>query len=43
MKCIDNCGYYYKTENEKFPCCHCDLPIGMAPCEQEDETEDADE
>lgn len=30
-----NCGYYYKDENDKFACCHCENPI--APCEEEDE------
>ena len=43
MKCKD-CPYCYKTEDDRFPCCHFDGPEGWAPCEQEDyETEDTDE
>ena len=30
-----NCGYWYKTEDDDFPCCHFDGPDGWAPCEQE--------
>ena len=34
-----NCGYYYKGEDDDFPCCHC--PEGdIAPCEDEDECYD---
>ena len=35
-----NCGYYYKTEEDDFPCCHFppDDPY-PAPCEYEDEGE----
>ena len=36
MKCIDNCGYYWKEENEEYPSCHFEGPIGWAPCEQEE-------
>jgi hypothetical protein len=44
MKCTE-CGYYYKTEKDKYPCCHFEGPEGWAPCEQEEdeETEDIDE
>ena len=29
-----NCGYYYKGEDDDFPCCHC--PDGdIAPCEDD--------
>ena len=44
MKCTD-CPYYYKTENDKFPCCHWEsrCPDDKAPCEEEEyETEDVD-
>lgn len=34
-----NCGYYYKTENDVFPCCHFEGPDGWAPCEEEDSEE----
>lgn len=34
-----NCGYYYKGEDDFYPCCHCDEPKGYAPCEYEDEYE----
>ena len=38
VRCADsNCGYYYKAEGDKFPCCHCDLPDGWAPCERDDD------
>lgn len=36
MKCSDNCGYYWKEEDEKFARCHFEGPDGWAPCEQED-------
>ena len=44
MKCTE-CGYYYKTEEDEYPCCHFEGPEGWAPCEQEEdeETEDIDE
>ena len=43
MTCKD-CGYYYKTEEDRYPCCHFEGLPGWAPCEQEeDETEDIDE
>jgi hypothetical protein len=44
MKCKD-CPYHYKTEEDLFPCCHCDMPEGWAPCEQEEDydTEDTDD
>lgn len=34
-----NCGYYYKTEDDDFPCCHFEGPDGWAPCEAEDSEE----
>lgn len=40
MKCSDNCGYYWKEENETFARCHFEGPNGWAPCEQEEESED---
>ena len=40
--CAD-CGYYYKTENDKDPCCHFEGPEGWAPCEQEEPEEDESE
>ena len=35
-----NCGYYYKTEDDDFPCCH--FEGWPAPCEYgyEDECEE---
>lgn len=36
MRCSDNCGYYWKEEDEDFPCCHFEGPDGWAPCEQEE-------
>ena len=33
-----NCGYYYQTEEDDFPCCHFDInSIWAAPCEYDDE------
>lgn len=34
------CGYYWKEEGDRFPCCHFDedLPNGWAPCEQDEDT-----
>lgn len=37
MNMCENCVYYYKTEYDDFPCCHCTEPEGWAPCEYEDE------
>ena len=37
MTCTDNCGYYWKEEDDAFPRCHFEGPDGWAPCEQEDE------
>lgn len=31
MKCT-NCPYHYKTEEDLFPCCHCDLPEDWYEC-----------
>lgn len=39
MKCAE-CGYYYKTEEDKYPCCHFEGPEGWAPCEQEEDIEE---
>jgi hypothetical protein len=30
-----NCGYYYKGEDDDFPCCHCPDDVNPAPCEDE--------
>lgn len=38
MKCED-CPYYYKTEDDMWTCCHCDQPVGLAPCEIDDREE----
>ena len=32
-----NCGYYYKGEDDDFPCCHCPDDLPSAPCEEEDD------
>ena len=32
-----NCGYYYKSEDDDFPCCHCPDDGTPAPCEDEDD------
>lgn len=35
---VMNCGYYYKTEEDKYPRCHYpDDDVFCAPCEYEDE------
>lgn len=39
MRCSDNCGYYWKEEDEAFARCHFEGPEGWAPCEQEDDYE----
>lgn len=36
MTCTDNCGYYWKEEDEKFARCHFEGADGWAPCEQEE-------
>ena len=28
-----NCGYYYKGEDDDYPCCHCPDDGFPAPCE----------
>lgn len=38
-----NCGYYYKTEEDDFPCCHFDGPDGWAPCECDDEDDEVED
>lgn len=30
-----NCGYYYKGEDDDYPCCHCE-DGDIAPCECDD-------
>lgn len=35
-----NCGYYYKDEDDDFPCCHFVGPDGTAPCEQDEYDEE---
>ena len=42
MSCKD-CPYYYKTEEDNFPCCHFEGPNGWAPCEQEGDNYEEDE
>ena len=37
------CPYCYKTENDKYPCCHFEGPEGWASCEQEEPEEDKSE
>ena len=37
-----NCGYYYKGDNDDFPCCHCPDDVNPAPCEDENEYERED-
>lgn len=37
MKCSDNCGYWWKDENEDYPSCHFDQDnLWPAPCEEDD-------
>lgn len=36
MRCVDNCGYFWKDEDEAFPRCHFEGPDGWAPCEYEE-------
>lgn len=38
-----NCGYYWKDENEDYPCCHWKDDGFPAPCEEDDSWEEADE
>lgn len=41
-KCDEmNCGYWYKGEDDDFPCCH--FEGWTAPCEYEDCEENKDE
>ena len=41
-KCDEmNCGYWYKGEDDDFPCCH--FEGWVAPCEYEDYEENEDE
>ena len=35
MKCVD-CCYYWKSENDTYPCCHYPSNDGYAPCEVEE-------
>lgn len=39
MSC-KNCGFYYQTEDERFPSCHCE--DSCAPCEYDDGDWDCD-
>lgn len=39
----ENCPYHYKTEDDRFPCCHFEGPEGWAPCEYEEEEEEYEE
>ena len=32
-----NCSYYWRDEDEAYPCCHYDDPRFPAPCEEVDE------
>ena len=32
-----NCDYFWKEENDLYPCCHYNDPIFPAPCEEDDE------
>lgn len=34
-----NCGYYWKEEDEEYPSCHFEGPVGWAPCEQDEQDE----
>ena len=36
-----NCGYYYKGEDDDYPCCHCG-DGDIAPCECDEPMEDDD-
>lgn len=40
MSRCENCGYLWKEEDEKFPSCHFEGPVGWAPCEQDEYEED---
>ena len=43
MNRCENCGYHYKDDDDRFPCCHFEGPEGWAPCEQDEyEEETAD-
>ena len=35
-----NCGYWYKDEEDSFPCCHYKDDDGCAPCDEEEENDD---
>ena len=37
-----NCGYYYKGEDDDYPCCHCPDDGFPAPCEYDEPMEDDD-
>ena len=32
-----NCSYYWRDEDEAYPCCHYNDPRFPAPCEEDDE------
>lgn len=40
MSRCENCGYHWKGEDDEFPCCHFEGPVGWAPCEQDEYEED---
>ena len=43
MKCGDNCGYWWKDEDEDYPSCHFDQDSPFpAPCEYDGEEDDTD-
>lgn len=37
-----NCSYYWRDEDEAYPCCHYNDPMFPAPCEEDDEDWDDD-
>lgn len=37
-----NCSYYWRDEDEAYPCCHYNDPRFPAPCEEDDEDWDDD-
>lgn len=40
--CCKDCGYHYKADGDKYPCCHFYGPEGWAPCEQEEDYDTPD-
>lgn len=37
MTRCEMCGYYWKEDEERYPCCHFEGPDGWAPCENDEE------